>query len=115
MDKFNQNGGMSAPGAGATQEALGVSKTDKTTMVALMKDIFAGEHGDHEEEDEEEEEEVQDEVENLRRTRIRAFRKLYKHFREQEKKRAQDSWDKMEKIVVRIPEAEMRALFEKTE
>lgn len=113
LETFNANGGMSAPGAGATQEALGVSKKDKASLAALMKDVFAGEHHDDDEDEEEDEEEIEDETARLHKVRIRALLKLHKHFKDQERARAKAAYDKMEKVVVRIPEEEMRALFEK--
>lgn len=111
LDSFNENGGMSAPGAGATQEALGVSKEDKVSLAALFKDVFAGEQRDDDEDEEEDEDDLEDEKAKLRKLRTRALLKLHKHFQEEERARAQAAYDKMEKIVVRLPEEEMRSLF----
>ena len=105
LDTFNENGGMSMSGGGPTQETLGVTKKD---LAFLTKDVFAGEHGD--EDDEDDEDESDGEKARLRKLRVQALMKLHKHFRDEEKRKAEERWAKMEKVVIKIPEEDMRKL-----
>ena len=86
---------------------------EKAEFVALLKDVFAGEQRSEDEDDEDEDDldEADQEKSRLRKLQIRALIKLQKHFRDEAKKRARESWDQMERVVVRLPESEMRALF----
>lgn len=115
QDKFNANGGMSAPGAGATQEALGVSKE---AFVALLKDFAAGQQrtdDDDEDEDDDELDEKAKERLRVQKLQISALIKLREHMREQEVAKAKEAWDSMERVIIQLPEAEMRALFERVD
>jgi len=114
QDKFNENGGMSAPGAGPTQEALGVSKAD---LLGLLKDFAAGQQRSDEDDDEDEDEEDLDEKEKsarrVRKLQVSALIKLRQRMRDQEVAKANEAWDNLEKVIIRLPEAEMRALYER--
>ena len=102
---FNQNGGMSAPGAAANQAALGVD--------TVGKDQFAGEHGDVDDEDEENNEEPEESPRRRRLLATRAFLKVHKHLQDVERKSLARVLDSFERVTVKIPEADMSKLVSK--